>query len=107
MAHADPSKKAEQLTEASWPVLRRDLEALGADILKLSEKSLTNGQGKMAEEAQRLKSVVTELIDRAEANGRSSLDEVSTYVTKRPVTSLAVAFASGLVLAALFSNQRR
>lgn len=37
MAHADPSKKAEQLTEASWPVLRRDLEALGADILKLSE----------------------------------------------------------------------
>jgi ElaB/YqjD/DUF883 family membrane-anchored ribosome-binding protein len=105
--HAGVTKKAEQLSEASWSVLRRDLEALGADIVKLSEKSLTDGQGKVAEEAQRLKAVVTDLIDRAESNGRSSLDEVSVYVTKRPVTSLAVAFASGMVLATLVSNQRR
>ncbi len=106
MAQADLGKNAE-LADVSWTAVRRDLETLGSDIMKLSEKSLSSGQGKVAEEAQRLKVMINELISRAETNGRVSVDEISTLVAKRPVTSLAVAFASGLAVAMLCSSQRR
>ena len=91
---------------ATWSAVRRDLDTLRTDIVKLGERSLTDGQEKVTEEAQRLKTVLAELVARVEIRSRSSWEGVSEYVTRRPVTSLAAAFGSGLILA-LLSGRRR
>ncbi len=92
---------------SSWTAVRRDLEELRADVVKLGETSLSEGQEKLAEEAQRLKGLLTDLIRGAEQQGRVSLDGVAGYVTQRPVSSVAIAFSSGLLLAMLFGGRRQ
>jgi len=91
---------------ATWSAVRHDLETLGADIVKLGETSLNGGQELVAQETQRLRAVLADLITRVDSRGRSSLGDLTEYVTKRPITSVAVAFSAGLFLAMLSGRRR-
>ena len=104
MGNAQLANGAER-SAATWSAVRRDLDTLRTDIVKLGESSLTDGQEKIAEEVQRLKAALAELMTGVEIRSRSSLEGVSAYTTRRPVTSLAAAFGSGVLLA-LLSRRR-
>ena len=91
---------------ATWSAVRRDLDTLRTDIVKLGEKSLTDGQEKVAEEMLTLKAALGELMARVEVRSRSSWEGTLEYVTRRPVASLAAAFGAGVLLAMLNGRRR-
>lgn len=85
--------------------LREDIEALGAQIVRLGEKSLEQGQERMAEEVERLKLGVEALMERLGKQGENTVDTVASTVRNRPIATLVGAFVAGLALSALLSRR--
>jgi hypothetical protein len=85
--------------------LREELELIGSQIAHLSERTVGEGQEKLAEEVEHLKGTFEELLERAEDAAFSGLDTLTGRVQERPIESLLGAFAAGAVLAALFTRR--
>ncbi|HTH99239.1 MAG TPA: hypothetical protein VL574_17610 [Stellaceae bacterium] len=94
-------KDTVDVTEPSWGTVRQDLEALRSDLARLGEKSLADGQERVSHEIERLKANVGDLAQRVSQKSHDSLDVATDYVRKRPLTSVAGAFAIGMVFASL------
>ena len=92
--------------------LREDLDALRSDIGSLAATmkdllgSAARSAGSAAEEnieeiRQRLERLADEVRDR----GRAASETIQRQVEERPITSLLVAFALGLVISRLFDRR--
>jgi len=90
---------------SSDTTIRDELEALGAQISRLGEKTMSEGQERVAAEIDRLKSALETVIDRVEDHGETALDAVVTTVQRRPLASMVGAFAAGIVLSSLLSRR--
>jgi ElaB/YqjD/DUF883 family membrane-anchored ribosome-binding protein len=106
MAKIDTLTNLAAPTDGSWSAVRRDLEVLGTDIAKLGEKSLSDGQEKLSQELERLKANVADISLRVTEKGRASADSAAEIVRKHPLTSVAGAFAVGMLLASLSGRRR-
>jgi ElaB/YqjD/DUF883 family membrane-anchored ribosome-binding protein len=98
-AHARRARVEDDLT------LREQVEEIGAQIVRLGERSIGEGQEKLTEEINRLKGGVDELLDRLGEQGRVTMDTVIGTVQRRPVASVAGAFAAGMLLSLLLSRK--
>lgn len=102
---ARASSRARPRIFADEPTLREELEQISEQIVKLGERSIGEGQEKLAEEITRLKNGVDDLLERASEQGRASVDAVAAAVQKRPVVSVAGAFFAGLLISALLARR--
>ena len=87
---ATAAKSANAETDTDLEKIRADLAALRDDLRSLAghlKDGTVNGLGGEA----------SRIYDRLLAQGDDSLDTVSRYVNERPVSSLLIAFAAGLV----------
>jgi ElaB/YqjD/DUF883 family membrane-anchored ribosome-binding protein len=96
--------------------LREELEALATQVTRLAEKSTAEGGGLIAEEIGRLKGTLEALVGRAGDRadeireraiefGQDSIDEMAACVARRPLTSVATAFAIGVVFALILGRR--
>src|SRR5215470_464185 len=85
--------------------IREELEALGAQISRLGERTLSEGQERVAEEIDRLKGRLQSVLDHVEDQGETALDTVVTTVQRRPLASMVGAFAAGIVLSSLLARR--
>ncbi len=87
--------------EASWATVRSDLETLGNDIARLGASSLAEGQERVSQELERLKARVGEIAQNVKQKREDSVEAAVEGIRKRPLTSVAGAFAIGVFLASL------
>ncbi len=87
--------------DPSWATVRSDLEVLGSDIARLGEKSLADGQERISQELDRLKARVAEIAQSANQKRQDSVDAAVEGIRKRPLASVASAFAIGVLFASL------
>lgn len=85
--------------------LSRELEALGTQVAKLAERSLAEGQEVAARELERLRAGIESLVDRANEQGSLAAESISDVVRRQPLSALAAAFASGIVMASLMGRR--
>lgn len=102
--HTDATTKASP--KPAWSDVLRDLQVLRGDLVKLGASALEAGEEAVAAEATSLKATVNALLGTVEEEGRSLVTSVETCVTKRPVASVALSFAAGLIAASLFTRRR-
>jgi ElaB/YqjD/DUF883 family membrane-anchored ribosome-binding protein len=106
MAKTEILPERNMTSNASWSAVRHDLEVLGSDIAKLGEKSLSDGQEKLSSELDRLKTNLADISNRVGEKGRESVDGAVETIRRHPLTSVAGAFAVGLLLASLSGRRR-
>ena len=92
--------------------LREDLNALRADIGSLAATikgmmgNATRSAGTAAEESiDELRERLERLADEARLRGRAASETIQRQVEERPLTSLLVAFALGMVISRLFDRR--
>ena len=90
---------------ADEPTLREELEQISDQIVKLGERTVSEGQEKLAEEITRLKHGLDDILERAGEQSRASVDAVAAAVQKRPVASVASAFFVGMLISALLARR--
>lgn len=91
--------------EPNWKLIREDLDKLRADLARLGEKSLAEGQEKLAEEVAQLKARAANLATSVNEKGRDAQADLISYVRDNPITSVGGAFGLGLLVAAVFSRR--
>jgi ElaB/YqjD/DUF883 family membrane-anchored ribosome-binding protein len=85
--------------------LREEIEQIGAQIVRQGERSLGEGQKKLGKEIARLKAGIDDLLERVGDRGRMTVDTVVDAVQQRPITSIAGAFAAGMLMSILISRK--
>lgn len=92
--------------------LREDLEALRSDIGSLAATvkdimgGAVRGAGDAAEEnIEEIRQRLERLAETARLRGRAASETIQRQVEERPITSLLVAFALGLVISRLFDRR--
>ena len=92
--------------------LREDLDALRSDIgslaatLKGMAGNAARSAGDAAEEnVEELRQRLERLADEVRHRGRAASESIQRQVEERPITSLLVAFALGLVISRLFDRR--
>jgi len=93
---ANQSTKSDETNE-----LRQDLDTLKKDMLALRD-DLKGFSRDAAEQGQKSAHRAREY---AQEQWEESVDTVQTYVRERPVTSLGVAFVSGIAVALLLGRK--
>jgi len=93
-------------TRAADATLREELEAIGARLAQLGERSIAAGQDAAARELAELRDGLTGLVERASDGGEQAYDALVGTVRRQPLGSLATAFAVGLAAAMLFGHRR-
>jgi ElaB/YqjD/DUF883 family membrane-anchored ribosome-binding protein len=94
-----------KLTRRGSMSLRDELELIGSQIAHLSERTVGEGQEKLAEEVEKLKGTFDDLLERATETTFNGIDTMTSKVQERPIESVLGAFAAGAVLAALFARR--
>jgi ElaB/YqjD/DUF883 family membrane-anchored ribosome-binding protein len=105
MTPYDDDDTNESSNNADWHLIREDLDKLRADLARLGEKSLAEGQGVLADELAQLRAKAASLASKVNESGRSAHDDLAGYVRDNPITSVGGAFGLGLLIAALFSRR--
>lgn len=78
--------------------LRKDLSAIPETGRDLAGDSVAAARESLQQEAEKLMDRMRSAADEAGAQGKEVVDEVGRSVSERPVTSLLVAFGTGLAL---------
>ena len=91
--------------------VRNDLDRLSQDVRSIAKvlTEATTGQveqvkGRVIAAAEQARKDVERLSDEAQAHGRAKLKELGETVEARPIASLAVAFAAGILLGKLLNR---
>ena len=106
---AESGTKAEKAVERD---LRSDLEAIKLDIDLLRKDLATvldrikgTASSRAEAEVQALQRRISKIADEVQTSGREGLRKVEEQIEERPLVSLAMAFAVGLVLGRLFDRR--
>jgi ElaB/YqjD/DUF883 family membrane-anchored ribosome-binding protein len=85
--------------------IRTDIEVLRKDLAVVLERIKGTASSRAEAEVQALQRRINKIADDVQASGRESLRTVEQQIEERPLVSLAVAFAVGLVLGRLFDRR--
>lgn len=96
---------AEQDLGKDVEAIRADLDALRKDLAGVVEAIKGTAQGRADSEVEALQERLNKLADDVQAGGREGLRAVEQQIEERPLASLAVAFAVGMVLGRLFDRR--
>jgi ElaB/YqjD/DUF883 family membrane-anchored ribosome-binding protein len=85
--------------------IRTDIDTLRKDIGTVLERIKGTATSRAESEIQALQKRISKIADDVQVSGRESLRAVEERVEERPLVSLAMAFAVGLVLGRLFDRR--
>jgi ElaB/YqjD/DUF883 family membrane-anchored ribosome-binding protein len=85
--------------------IRSDLDVLRKDIGMVLERIKGTASNRAETEIQALQQRIHRIADEVQASGRDSLRAIEERIEERPLVSLAMAFAVGLVLGRLFDRR--
>ena len=85
--------------------IRSDLDVLRKDIGVVLERIKGTASSRAETEIQALQQRINRIADEVQASGRDSLRAIEERIEERPLVSLAMAFAVGLVLGRLFDRR--
>lgn len=97
--------KAERDVREDIDSLRDDMEALRGDLARLIETLGGQASRKVRSEADAVRDRVERLVEDVERRGRDELHKVESQIEARPMTSLAMAFAVGLIFGRMFDRR--
>ena len=106
---ADATTKTESRIErdlkSDIDSIRSDLDVLRKDIGTVLERIKGTATNRAETEIQALQQRINRIADEVQASGRDSLRAIEERIEERPLVSLAMAFAVGLVLGRLFDRR--
>ena len=85
--------------------IRSDIDVLRKDLATVVDRIKGTASSRAEAEVQALQRRINKIADDIQASGRESLRTVEERIEERPLVSLAMAFAVGLVLGRLFDRR--
>jgi len=85
--------------------IKSDLDTLRKDLATVLERIKGTATSRAETEIQALQKRINKIADDVQVSGRESLRAVEERIEERPLVSLAMAFAVGLVLGRLFDRR--
>ena len=85
--------------------LRSDIGSLAATMKGLMGNAARNAGNAAEENIEELRLRLERLADEARLRGRAASETIQRQIEERPITSLLVAFALGLVISRLFDRR--
>jgi ElaB/YqjD/DUF883 family membrane-anchored ribosome-binding protein len=85
--------------------IKSDLDTLRKDLATVLERIKGTATSRAETEIQALQKRINKIADDLQVSGRESLRAVEERIEERPLVSLAMAFAVGLVLGRLFDRR--
>lgn len=97
--------KSERDVREDLDALRSDMDALRDDVSRLIQTLGSKASAKARSEAEQVRERVESLVDDVERRGREEFQRIEGQVEARPMTSLAMAFAIGLIFGRMFDRR--
>lgn len=85
--------------------LRSDIASLAATVKELMVSKARDAGAAAGENLDELRDRVEQLAEQAKERGRAASEKLQRQVEERPLTSLLVAFAAGLVISRLLDRR--
>ena len=85
--------------------IKSDLDTLRKDLATVLERIKGTATSRAETEIQALQKRINKIADDVQVSGREGLRAVEERIEERPLVSLAMAFAVGLVLGRLFDRR--
>jgi ElaB/YqjD/DUF883 family membrane-anchored ribosome-binding protein len=98
MAERDLSKDVD--------AIKTDLDALRKDLSSVLETIKSSAKSRAESELDALQKRLNQIAGDVQATGRDSLRAVEGQIGEKPLVSVAIAFAVGLLLGKLFDHRR-
>jgi ElaB/YqjD/DUF883 family membrane-anchored ribosome-binding protein len=98
MAERDLSKDVD--------AIKSDLDALRKDISSVVQTIKGTAKSRADSEIEALQRRINQIASDVQASGRDSLRAVEGQIEEKPLVSVAVAFAIGLILGRVFDHRR-
>jgi ElaB/YqjD/DUF883 family membrane-anchored ribosome-binding protein len=106
MAERDASKTvAERDLSRDVDTIKADLDVLRKDIASVLETIKGTARSRAESELDALQRRVNQITADLQASGRDSLRAVEGQIGEKPLVSVAIAFAIGLVIGKLFDRR--
>lgn len=86
---------------ASMSDIKSDVATLKHDLTDMARGVAADGKAALEQSYEKTAEQATELLHKGKEEIEKAHDSVAEYVSKRPVTSLAIAFGAGAILARL------
>lgn len=106
---AESSTKSESRIErdlkSDVDAIRSDIDVLRKDLATVLERIKGTATNRAEAEVQALQRRINKIAQDVQTSGRESLRAVEEQIEERPLVSLAMAFAVGLVLGRLFDRR--
>lgn len=104
-AGPDGNVAAIEKLKADLRSLRADLEAAAQTVNQLGTSAAQEAMAQAQEQMNELRDQLEDLLEEAKEYGNRSAEAVRQHVQERPFASLAIAVATGFVLAHLISRR--
>jgi ElaB/YqjD/DUF883 family membrane-anchored ribosome-binding protein len=98
MAERDLNKDVESI--------KADLDALRKDLSGIMETIKGTAKSRAESEIEALQKRINQIADGVQTSGRDGLRAVEGQIEEKPLVSVAIAFAVGLMLGKLFDHRR-
>lgn len=102
---ADGGSKAERDLKQDVEALRADFDSLRQDVGQLVATLKGNAGDRAEAELEQFRERLNRLAADVRTGGRERMRNVESQIEERPLTSLAMAFAVGLMLGRLFDRR--
>lgn len=102
---AQAEAKAERDLKQDIDALRSDLDVLRKDVGQLVTTLTSSASDRAGAELDAVRARLNKMAGDVQATGREHLRSVESQIEERPLISLAVAFAVGLLLGRLFDRR--
>jgi ElaB/YqjD/DUF883 family membrane-anchored ribosome-binding protein len=106
---AESSIETESRTERNLKTdieaIKTDIDVLRKDLAIVLERIKGSASSRAEAEVQALQRRINKIADEVQTSGPEGLRKVEEHIEERPLVSLAMAFAVGLVLGRLFDRR--
>ena len=97
--------RIERDLKSDMNVIKADIDNLRKDLAAALDRIKGTAASRAESEIQALQKRINRIADDLQTGGRESLRAVEERIEERPLVSLAIAFAVGLVLGRLFDRR--
>jgi ElaB/YqjD/DUF883 family membrane-anchored ribosome-binding protein len=106
---AESSTETESRTERNLKsdieAIRTDIDVLRKDLAVVLDRIKGTASSRAEAEVQALQRRINKIADEVQTSGREGVRKIEEHIEERPLVSLAMAFAVGLVLGRLFDRR--
>jgi ElaB/YqjD/DUF883 family membrane-anchored ribosome-binding protein len=102
---AKTETRLERELKSDVDAIKSDLDNLRKDLAAVLDRIKGTAASRAESEIQALQKRISRIADDLQTGGRESLRAVEERIEERPLVSLAIAFAVGLVLGRLFDRR--